>query len=244
MHPVKILKTAADLLYPRRCPLCDGILLKEEPYFCRECSGTVHLITGPVCLTCGKPLEREEEEFCFDCRRRKHLFIRCRAPFLYRGRIKESLMRFKYRGRAEYAAFYGKVMTEYGKQCFLFRGIELIVPVPVHRQRLMERGYNQAELLARQISLLTSIPCEAGLVIRKKKTRALKTVSKEDRSRSLTNAFSVSESQKSGLKGKRVLLVDDIYTTGSTADAVTGTLLAAGAAEVTVLCLAVSPGFS
>ncbi|MDO4490440.1 MAG: ComF family protein [Lachnospiraceae bacterium] len=239
-----IQRSLTDLLYPRRCPLCDGLLEKKEPFVCRGCAGKLHFITGPFCLRCGKPLDNEEEEYCYDCRRRKHSFLRCRAPFLYRGTVKESLMRFKYGGRAEYALFYGGVMAEYGKNCGLFQKIDMIIPVPVHRKRRIERGYNQAELLAEEMSRLLDIPMEPGILKRRKKTRALKQVSKEARSRSLAEAFSVSEGKGCRLGGKRILLVDDIYTTGSTADAVSKKLLQAGAESVTVITLAISPGFS
>lgn len=153
-------------------------------------------------------------------------------------------MRFKYLGRAEYAAFYGKAMVAYGEQMALFRTVDLILPVPIHRKRRIERGYNQAELLAERISALTGIPVRRDLIVRNKKTKALKSVNGESRSRSLAEAFSVPEEKKKLFKGKRVLLIDDIYTTGSTADAVSSHLLEAGAASVKVLTLAVSPGFS
>lgn len=153
-------------------------------------------------------------------------------------------MRFKYLGRAEYAVFFGKAMFEYGKQQAMFREIDMVLPVPVHRKRRIERGYNQAELLAEQISDLTGIPERKDLIVRNKKTKALKTVNGESRSRSLAEAFSVPVNKKNLLKGKRVLLIDDIYTTGSTADAVSTCLLQAGASSVSLLTLAVSPGFS
>lgn len=202
------------------------------------------MITGAICCICGKPLEDEGEEYCYDCRKRKHFFLRCRAPFLYRGKIKDSLMRFKYLGRAEYAAFYGRAMTEYGKRQGIFKNQSLIIPVPIHRERRIERGYNQAELLAKEVSLLTGIPVNKKILLRKKKTKALKSVSKESRGRGLAEAFSVSSDQRNMLPGKHILLIDDIYTTGSTADAASAHLLRAGAASVTVLTLAVSPGFS
>ncbi len=153
-------------------------------------------------------------------------------------------MRFKYLGRAEYAGFFGKMMTEFGKTKGMFRDADLIVPVPIHRQRRIRRGYNQAELLAEQISLLTGIPMQRNLVLRRKKTKAQKALGRESRRQNLMNAFTVPDPGAELLKGKHVLLVDDIYTTGSTADAVSIRLLEAGAASVSVLCLAVSPGFS
>lgn len=244
MKPVTILKDLTDLLYPRRCPVCDGILDKKTRYVCRECSRRLELIKGAVCCVCGKPLERDSEEYCFDCRKRRHVFEICRAPFLYRGTVKESLMRFKYMGRAEYAAFYGSVMAEFGRQKGVLRGVDLIVPVPVHRNRRIQRGYNQAELLASRIAAETGIPLDAGAAVRTRKTKALKTLSGEKRRQSLDDAFAVPKSKRRTLEGKRILLVDDIYTTGSTADAVCRRLLEAGADSAAVLCLAVSPGFS
>lgn len=232
-----------DCLYPRRCPICDGILGSSQKYVCRDCVPEVHFIRGAICLQCGKPLE-EEEEYCFDCRKRKHMFSRCRAPFLYQGKMKESLIRFKYMGRAEYAVFFGRAMTEFGKEQACFRGKSLLIPVPVHRERKLERGYNQAELLAKEISALTGIPMDGKILRRKKKTKALKSVSKEARSRDLAEAFQIAEKYKGKVRGKDILLIDDIYTTGSTADAASARLLLAGAASVEVLTLAVSPGFS
>lgn len=172
------------------------------------------------------------------------MFSRCRAPFLYQGKMKESLMRFKYMGRAEYAVFFGRAMTEFGKEQACFRGKSLLIPVPVHRERKLERGYNQAELLAKEISALTGIPMDGKILRRKKKTKALKSVSKEARSRDLAEAFQIAEKYKGKVRGKDILLIDDIYTTGSTADAASARLLLAGAASVEVLTLAVSPGFS
>lgn len=239
-----MMKYVTDLLYPRRCPICDGILERKERTICTGCRPELQLIRGPVCLCCGTPIRKEEEEYCFDCRRRKHLFSVCRAPFLYKGKIKDSLMRFKYLGRAEYALFYGRVMTEYGKEQGLFCRVDLIVPVPVHRQRRIERGYNQAELLAVQIAACSGIPWDGTVIVRTRKTSALKTVSGNKRSRNLADAFAVPKGKEDLLAGKRVLLVDDIYTTGSTADAVSRKLLEAGAVSVAVVTLAVSPGYS
>lgn len=152
-------------------------------------------------------------------------------------------MRFKYLGRAEYALFYGKIMVAYGEGQDLFRDQDCIIPVPIHRDRRIERGYNQAELMAKQVSVLTGIPMKADIVVRKKKTKALKSLNGGNRSRNLQAAFSL-KGENEILKGKKILLIDDIYTTGSTADAISHLLLQGGAATVTVLCLAVSPGFS
>lgn len=244
MRPGKLVSQLIELVYPRRCPICDGILEKKEIYVCGRCLPQIKSIDGAVCFTCGKPLEKEGEEYCFDCRKKAHVFLRCRAPFLYRGKMKDSLMRFKYLGRAEYAAFYGKAMVEYGKRQSMFENRDLLIPVPIHRERRIERGYNQAELLAKEISVLTGIPVKEKILLRSKKTKALKSVSGVSRSRNLSEAFSVPEKQKKELAGKRVLLIDDIYTTGSTADAVSACLIRAGAVSVDVLCLAVSPGFA
>lgn len=241
---MKLIQSMINLLYPRRCPFCDGILERQEPYLCRECLPRMAFLTGAVCLSCGKPLEKDQEEYCFDCRKKRHAFTMARAPFLYRGVVKESLMRFKYLGRAEYALFYGRAMTEYGRRQQIFAGKDLILPVPVHSARRIQRGYNQAELLARQISRHTGIPMEAGLLLRKRRTTAQKAVGGEGRGRNLEGAFSLSKKGRQALKGRQILLVDDIYTTGSTVDALSLVLLAAGAGSVTVLCLSVSPGFS
>ena len=236
-----MIRTALDVLYPRRCPVCDGLLKKEEPLICRSCAGRITFLKQPLCFRCGKPLEREDREYCGDCRKVRHRYERGFAPFSYRGIMQKSVMRFKYGGRAEYAGFYAAAMMKYGKSMLERWKPDVLIPVPVHPARLARRGYNQAGVLAERLSELCGIPADEKAVLRTKNTRAQKELGGMERKKNLARAFSLA-------KGFRpegtVLIVDDIYTTGSTIDALAALLLENGAEKVYFACITVSPGDS
>jgi ComF family protein len=231
-----------DLLYPGRCPLCDGLRKKNEPLICRGCAEKLAFLKEPLCCRCGRPLERSGQEYCKSCAGTGHRYIRGFAPFLYRGAMQESLMRFKYGGRAEYAGFYAAALLQYGRRHLERWKPDILLPVPLHRSRLALRGYNQAEEVARELSALCGIPVDSGSVIRKKKTRAQKELSGAERRKNLEHAFALA-GKKSAPAGK-ILIIDDIYTTGSTVDALAGLLLENGAEAVYFACVTVSPGDS
>lgn len=228
-----------DMLYPRRCPVCDGLLGGKEPLICRKCAAGLQLLEGPVCLRCGKPLERKDQEYCRDCGKKRHSYERGFAPFSYRGMIQESMMRFKYGGRAEYAKFYAAAVMAYGKRLLEYWSPDVMIPVPIHRERLLKRGYNQAEELAVQLSSMSGIPVERRAVLRIKNTKAQKELNDVERKKNLTQAFSI---VKGYSPPRRILLVDDIYTTGSTIDTLALLLKKNGAQSVYFACVCVSPG--
>ena len=149
------------------------------------------------------------------------------------GKIREAILRYKYRSHVELVRPLGALAA----QKLLDSGlkVDLIVPVPLHFFRYMARGYNQAELLAKEISRHTSIPA-ANILRRKKWTRKQATLSRSERKENLSDAFSIQDSTK--CKSRCILLVDDVMTTGSTLEASTRTLLEGGASEVHVLVLA------
>ena len=132
-----------NAVYPRRCPICDGLLSREELYLCRNCVEKIHLILGARCKKCGKPVG-SEEEFCRDCSRTRHSFDRGFAPYGYHGELEASLMRFKYHERQEYAGFYAHAAFFYVGKQIQRRNLEVLVPVPLHPARQRKRGYNQA----------------------------------------------------------------------------------------------------
>ena len=157
-----------DLLFPRRCPVCDGVLRFRKEYICPECLEKIKFIREPACMKCGKGL-REEAEYCYDCARKKHLYIQGAALFEY-GSAASSIYRFKYGGRQEYAVFFGRSMAVMlGERMRRWR-VQALVPVPIHVSRLRKRGYNQAQLLAEVISSYTGIPVRTDIIARQKKT--------------------------------------------------------------------------
>ena len=231
----------AELIYPRHCPFCDCLLSGYEPYLCRKCAASVKVISGPVCMKCGRPLESDTMEFCDNCRRREHSFLRGFAPLTYRGMVQDSITRFKYGNRAEYAAFYSAAILKYGRAHLEQWRPERIVPVPIHPDRYRKRGYNQAEEVALHLSRQLGIPCSSHEIFRQKNTRPQKGLTPSMRRKNLSGAFAA----KDGIRlPERVLLVDDIYTTGATLDALAETAAEAGAKKIWFACISIAPGQS
>lgn len=216
-----------DLVFPLRCPVCD----KPVPFtklICPECKKEICYVKPPVCLKCGKHMEDERQEYCKGCRITAHKFVRGRGLFSYRS-VADSMYRFKYLGRREYALFYGREIAEkYGSLIRSWQS-DALVPVPIHYTRKRQRGYNQADILAREIGKQMGIPVESRLLKRVKKTLPQKLLSDDERQNNLKRAFKIS---RNDVKLKRVIIVDDIYTTGSTIDACAEVLLKAGIEKV------------
>lgn len=233
----RLAKGGLQLLFPLRCPVCDRIVKPSGEKICLECLGRLQLLTPPWCMKCGKKLA-EESEYCGDCTRRAHEFRRGRALYTY-GSAAMSIYRFKYGGRQEYADFFGEQMAEY-LGCFI-RSMEPegLIPIPLHRKRKVTRGYNQAELLARAVGERLGIPVYTDLLVRKRNTVPLKYENPEERQNNLKKAFII---VRNDVKLEKVMIVDDIYTTGSTMDEVSRVLKAAGVREVTFIALAIGAG--
>ena len=220
------------MLYPKKCPLCHQILKEKDRLICPECSGKVRPISGPRCMKCGRPVKMEEE-YCEDCRKGAHHFTEGRSIFWYGEVWRQSLVRFKYYGCREYGDFYAKAMSVFGKKYLERWKPDLIVPVPLHPRKKRMRGFNQAAYLAERLSVLTGIPWNGHLVKKIRSTRAQKKLNAIQRRQNLKNAYQVTER----IPGFSVLVVDDVYTTGSTADAMAMCLLEAGAEKVYFLTI-------
>lgn len=235
-----LLKKTADLIYPPRCPICHDIRQPGRMLICDECVKKLPFVTGPTCRKCGKPIDPEDGERCFDCSGQEHVFDRGMGVFLYNDVMRKSIHYFKYKGRMEYGTFYAHCAWKAARENLELWKPQVIVPVPVHKMRLRRRGYNQAEIIGKELSRLTGIPCETGYVRRVTRTRAQKDLSPEERRKNLEHAFAPG---RLSAEGKRVLLVDDIYTTGSTMDAVSRILKQGGAKEIYALSICIGRGF-
>ena len=216
-----------DMIYPKRCPVCHEVLKDRNQLLCRKCAGKLRPFSGSLCMKCGKPVG-QEEEYCHSCRNGSHYFTEGRSIFPYEEIWRQSLVRFKYYGCREYGAFYAKAMSVYGRKCLERWKPQMIVPVPLHPSKKRRRGFNQAECLAEQLSLYTGIPWEAGLVCKIRNTRSQKKLDAVQRRNNLRSAYHVTRQ----IPGIPVLVVDDVYTTGSTMDAMAMCLLEAGAQAV------------
>ena len=230
-----------DILFPPRCLICDGLLPPEEAEngIHRACKGKLYPVTGSVCMHCGRPIDNDVAEFCHDCQRGKSGITQGKALFLYQGSIKETMYRFKYSNKREYAGFFAEhALSQYG-DWMRSKGIEVIVPVPMYRKKERLRGYNQAECFARALSNVTGIPVDTGLVRRVKDTQPQKELSDLERKKNLKSAFQPTENI---VQYRQILIVDDIYTTGSTAQAVAEVLKKDETCKVYMMSICIGRG--
>ncbi len=231
-------QAAADLLFPRRCPVCGGVAMPKGRLICPACLKQLSFVSSPACMKCGKEIGSREQEYCADCIRRKKSFTRGFALLNYDSRAAASMAAVKYHNKREYLDFYARAAAlRFGKQ-FRQVGIQVIVPVPVHASRLKTRGFNQAAVLAEKLSAELGIPWEE-LLIRVKKTDPQKSLGSAERLKNLRGAF---EAEQEAGKWERVLLVDDIYTTGSTAEICSRALLKTGVKQVFVFAVCIGHG--
>lgn len=235
-----------DLLFPRRCILCDEILRYGERGIHKKCMPMLFPVEEPVCMHCGRPVVSERAEYCFDCSRHKGTtFVQGKSLYVYRGQIKMTMYRFKYSNRREYGDYLAKELAERYGDWMMKKGIEAIVPVPMYRRKEKLRGYNQAAVLATKlrrelIRRQLGIPAlEQNLVLRVRNTRPQKELNDIERKNNLKNAF---QTREKVVKYKKILLIDDIYTTGSTADAVAEALYRAGVQQVFFLSVCIGQG--
>lgn len=231
----KISDLLIDALFPEKpcCALCGAKLQKGERLLCSDCLGKIEPLSPPFCRKCGRPLEKENS-LCNDCRGKSRSFIEARAFGAYKGALKEIIHLYKYRGERRFC----ELLSE--KMCGTLErqnwpSFDYLVPVPLHPERERERGFNQSFLLAERISWRTDIPIYRGLV-RTRPTEHQSLLDKDLREANVRGAFAVRNG--SLIEGKMLLLIDDVYTTGSTADECAGALRRAGAAGVYVLCAA------
>lgn len=240
----KFWEKAVDLIYPPRCPVCDKILKPEEGRIHKTCSRQLERIAGAVCLHCGRPVGSEEVEYCFDCSNklrgnRNAAFYQGKSLFLYKGQIKQTMYRFKYSNKREYAAFFAECAMEQWGEWLHRCEAEAVVAVPMFRRKKRKRGYNQAEVFAKALAEALGVPLGKHVVIRAKDTRPMKELNDAERKNNLRNAFQI---DRNIVKYRKIMLVDDIYTTGSTADEVSRVLLEAGVEKIYFLSICMGQG--
>ena len=223
-----------NMVFPRRCPVCDEIVPMGDGLICSRCRTKPQYIREPRCRRCGKQLADGMTQYCHDCRQRRHVYDYGYALYDY-----QSMRKSMYGKRCEYAAFYARDIC--GKLADELRMMDAdsIVPVPVHASRKRERGYNQAELVAAELSRLTGIRMYGDLVRRVRKTVPQKELTIQERQNNLKKAFNITTNV---VKLNKTILVDDIYTTGSTLDAVAMELKRHGVKAVYFIALCIGEG--
>lgn len=227
----------AGILYPPSCMGC-GIFLQQPGALCARCWPTLHFIEAPICPVLGLPFSYAVEEGTVSpaAMADPPAFSRARAAVLYDDVASAMVHRLKYGDRAELALPMARWMQRAGAE--LLAECDMIVAVPLHRRRLMKRRYNQSAELARALSALSGVPQASGSLIRRKATLQQVGLGQKARERNVRGAFALGKDGAAAFAGRRVLLIDDVYTTGATVNAAARALNRAGAADVSVLTFA------
>jgi ComF family protein len=224
----KLKGTALDLLFPRWCIGCR----KEGDFICPSCLKSLPRIKPPLCPRCGRPQSRAT--LCSSCAGWQAEIDGIRSPFRFDGVIRQAIHELKYRNLRAIAGLFARLLNDY----LVTNPVpaEVVVAVPLHPKRLRERGYNQSQLLARELASLSKLPLVDDCLIRQRHSPPqARTATVKERRANVAHAFSCRDRR---LKGKQVLLIDDVATSGATLDGCARALKKAGATSVWGLVLA------
>jgi ComF family protein len=226
-----------DQLYPPVCLACDKPVATADT-ICSACFRALRPITAPLCPILGLPFEVSlgPDAVSAEAIANPPNFERARSAVVYNGIARALVGKLKYGDRPELARFCARLMALAGHE--LWGTDAVLVPVPLHRARQFSRRYNQSTELARALGRLTGLPVEPGLILRKRNTRHQVGLTADGRRRNVAGAFAAHPDLLLRLRGRRVILIDDVVTTGSTVTAVTKTLKSGGAERVDVMSFA------
>jgi len=225
-----------DYALPPRCPLC-GVTVDADNRFCLSCWQKLAFLAKPWCAACGLPLAFDDpgDSRCVKCLMDPPIHDGVRAVVRYDDQSSLIAMRLKYGTRLGLAKLIAQHLQKFVAEC---RDNAIIVPVPLHRTRLWRRGFNQSVLIGRELARTTGIEMNYNVIFRRKRTPPLRGMSGAQRSRIVGSAFALRADAQESLAGSTVLLIDDVYTSGSTSNACARLLKKAGAEQVFVFCWA------
>ena len=227
-------KAATELLYPSTCPVCGKI----SQGVCEDCRKELKFVEQPVCYRCGKPVGSMEQEFCPDCQKTHHSYRQGCAMLLYEGKVKEAIHKIKYSNKREYLETFARMLARYGEKNVQMWRPEVLVPIPMYPKKKKFRGYNQAEILAGYLGEYWNLPVDTELLKKVRDTGAQKELDRATRRKNLLEAFEAERESPY----QRVLLVDDVYTTGSTVDAAAESLKRAGISDIFYIAICIGHG--
>ena len=231
--------------YERHSPIETVFYRVMTPYLCPACKTDFSSIEPPFCIQCGRKFKTASggNHQCGNCIQTPPSFRTIRSAGLYSGSLKSAIHAFKYKNKVHLSRSLGQLLFFSFMQYYDIRTIDYIIPVPLHASRLKQRGFNQAHLLINQwpticggISMDAAVCIDYKNLTRKRRTLSQTGLGRKKRKQNVKGAFAVIDKTK--IRGKQVLLIDDVYTTGSTSEECARTLMASGAAGVSVLTLA------
>lgn len=237
------LSAFSNIIYPKKCHGCGTPLhYKNKFYLCGECFKKIKLNSPPFCLKCGRSIygDIDLSAVCGQCLGGKHSFDRAFFCCNYDGLIKELIHNFKYENKKYLSFLFDRLMATFVKEHMDINAFDVVVPVPLHRGKLQQRGFDQALLLSENISDTFNIKLSRGALTRKKDTKQQTFLDREQRRQNVRGAFAIKN--EGAFKKKRVLLIDDVFTTGSTANECADILKKSGAQSVNLLTLARGAG--
>ncbi len=232
----RLLRGIVGFALPPRCPGC-GTIVGDDHSFCLACWQALDFLGGPACGQCGQPIETayDDASRCGACLADPPPFDRARAAVAYGPIARALALRLKYGRRPGVALTMARPMARIGESML---EDALVVAVPLHRWRLWSRGYNQAALIARALVRQGRGELALDLIERFRRTPPLRGMGRLARERTVAGAFRLRPEARGRVKGRRIVLIDDVYTTGATVRGCARLLRRAGAAEINVLCWA------
>jgi ComF family protein len=236
----KWLQTVLNLLFPQNCIFCSGDRREGGEYLCRNCFDDLGFIHSPICFDCGVPADisydyPQEEFVCGVCRQNPYKFDRARSLGHYDTVLRQLIHHFKYQKQLGVLSDIDRLLEKYFSDFGEEYSDLTVSPIPLHFNKMRERGFDQAFLLARQVARALHAPLESALLKRVAVTSPQATKTKAERAQNIKGAFEVNRPE--WVEGKNVLLVDDVFTTGATANEAAKTLKKAGAGKVYIFTL-------
>jgi len=232
----RLANRALDVVLPPRCLAC-GEEVGEQGTLCPDCWAGIEFLAPPHCARCGFPFELDTQTgtLCAACQARPPVFDRARAVLRYDAASRGMLLAFKHADRTDLAPYFGRWLARAGAE--VLAEADIVAPVPLHWTRLFSRRYNQAALLAKAAAKEAQRPFLSDILVRRRRTKPQRS-GLAARTRNVAGAFAVPRARRQAVEDRRVLLVDDVRTTGATLEACARALKAAGAKGVDVLTLA------
>lgn len=234
-----LLKALLDILFPPLCHCCRSFIPgRAEIHLCPACMGKIRVIGSPLCPVCGRPHARKDgiDHLCGTCLTATRPFERARSALGFDGPVQDLIHRFKYGKKTHLSRPLGLLASGFLECLRIDAAADLIVPVPLHDRRLRARGFNQAHLLGAVVAKRWGIPLAADNLRRIRWTEPQTGLAAADREQNVRGAFGVVRPER--FEGRRLLLVDDVFTTGSTVTECARALKTARAREVSVLTVA------